>query len=330
MPKTRYPIPFIVNSEAIVAILLIVGILVCSVFGQVDTVSDSISAVPEWGDVEISGELSTDSLPQNDTLEYTVQLRIIGNPDDYAIADPGNPPVANLKLIGTSQSNRTEGSAENVVLIKEYRYKYVPVTIGMAYVNPHRVQYIYTPNGKSRTLSTTRLEVEVTEAVLPKEKMGLTPIIVIVAVVLLVAAAIIVFIMHSRKQAEPEEAVEVPPEEKARQALKELNKTASDDPEKLINGLAKLMSEYILERYGITLKAQSEDELISALEGKGLAGATLNNLRNALKVCNQVRFAAHSASRADVETVELGFESLLNYGKKENTEDKYERGNPKT
>ncbi len=134
-----------------------------------DSVSDSLQPVQEWGNIEAEGKLSADSLAQNDTLIFTMRLRLTGNPDDYAIAEPGAPPVSNLNFIATSQANRTERTDDETVLIKEYKFVFTPVSIGMAYINPLRIQYVYVPNGENRSLASSRMEIEVTEPVLPKK-----------------------------------------------------------------------------------------------------------------------------------------------------------------
>ncbi|RKZ30910.1 hypothetical protein DRQ36_03875 [bacterium] len=306
-----------------VAILLATFVIVCSAFAQTDSISDSSSSVTEWGNVEIESEISADSLPQNDTLEFTIRVKIYGNPDDYAMADPGNPTVSNLKLRGASQANRTEGVNNEIVLFKEYRYSYTPMSIGMAYINPVRMQYVYVPNGTSHDLATNRLEIKITESVLPPKRIKIVPIIALVAAILIGGGIIVWLVLRSRKKPEIVEDVFITPEQKTRDSLRDLRKSFAGEPERLINEQAKLIKEYFDERYRECAETVSDEELLECLERKGVPGTVLTNLSNALLVCNQVRFAGHSASRADAETVELGLESLLSYNEKpkEDTDD---------
>ena len=60
--------------------------------------------------------------------------------------------------------------------------------------------------------------------------------------------------------------------------------------------------------------------IIANLEVKGVPGATLSAVKNALFICNQVRFAAHSATEADSQIVELGVDAIISYGEKKTSE----------
>ncbi len=295
-------------------LIFLIMLIASPLFAQGDSLPDSVIAAPEWGNIEIESEISKDSLPQNDTLQFTVRLRIIGDPDDYSIAEPGNPPVSNLKLIGTSQANRTETKGGGIVLIKEYKYSYMPVTIGMAYINPLRVQYIYIPNGASRVLGSGRMEIEVTEAIIPKKPVKLLHVAIVAVVLLIAAAAVFVIINKKRKKGLEVVEVVLPPEEDAREALRDAKKSTGDNPDKYIGEMAGILVEYVSKRYAIDARSMSDEQLLTALEMKGVAGTVISHLKNSLIISDQVRFAAHSANPGDADMVELGLESLLSYG----------------
>lgn len=300
--------------------IIIILALFCAfpLAGQVDSIPDATQQVPEWGNIEIEGELSADSIPQNDTLEFTVRLIIRGNPDDYAISDPGNPPVANLKLLGTSQANRTESGAQGMRLIKEYRYSFTPVSIGMAYINPLRIQYVYVPNGVSRKLASGRMEIKVTDPVLPKEPLKAWPFIIIGLVVVLTIIGY--FIWRNRSQRKLRETQEViqTPEEIARKTMAEAKNSSGGNPEELISSLSRVFTIYVTDKYDIDARSLSDEKILEALEMKGIPPAVLKNLGKSLDLADKVRFAAMNANNGDADMVELGIESLITYGEKRN------------
>jgi hypothetical protein len=287
---------------------------------QADTLPETAPSAPEWGDIQIKGELSAETIPQNDSLVFTVRIVLRGNPDDYAISDPGNPSVANLSLIATSQGNRTESDTEGVRLIKEYRYTYKPETIGMAYINPFRIQYIYVPNGVNRNIATSRLEIKITDPILPKKRVKIWPYIIGI-VILAGATAVIVSRIRSKKIAEAETENVRSPEEIARESMRKAKKTATDNPENLIGALSRILTIYITNKYGIDARSMSDEKVVEALEMKGVPPAILKNIGKSLDIADKVRFAAMSANTGDADIVELGIESLIAFSEKKNREE---------
>lgn len=301
-------------------IIILALIFAFPIAGQGDAVSDTNKAIPEWGNIEIEGELSTDSLPRNDTLEFKVRLIIQGNPDDYAISDPGTPPIANLELISTSQANRTQSDADGVKLIKEYSYKYTPVSIGMAYINPFRIQYIYVPNGINRKLATSRMEIQVTDPVLPEEPTKAWPFIILGVVVAALIVGYVIWRNSAKRKEITEEEIVRTPEETARDSISQAKKTAGDNPEKLISALSRVFTVYVTDKYNIDARSLSDEKIIDALEMKGVPASVLKNVSQSLDLADKVRFAALNANAGDADMVELGIESLISYGEKQNKE----------
>ncbi len=307
------------RQEVEVVILLIfmaVSSLLCAQMSP-DSAADSLVSVQEWGNIEIEGSLSADSISQNDTLVFTVKLKLRGNPDDYSIAEPGAPPITNLSLIATSQANRTERSEGETHLIKEYRFTYVAISIGMAYVNPLRVQYVYIPNGESRSLASSRFEIEITEPIIPKK--GVDWVVVIIVLLIICAGAILTFILSKKGRKNPTvEEEEIPPEKIARQRIINLKPGRNADISKSIDDTTRILSNYIFARYGIDAARLSKEEIVMSLEKHGIPANTTKNLDMAFAICDEVRFANHKATQTDRDNIELALESLLAFGEKTN------------
>ncbi len=293
------------------AVIFIILFSVVSLIAQ-----DSLVAVPEWGDIEIEGQLSADSLAQNDTLVFTVSLRLRGNPDDYAIAEPGIPPVSNLSLVATAQANRTERGDGGTELIKQYKYTFTPISIGMAYINPLRVQYVYVPNGESRTLATNRLEVKISEPVIPPK--GIDWVVVLIVLIVVSAGATLAFILSKRAQVKTTEVEAEPeaPEAIARQRLANLKNNRETNIAKYIDDASRVLYNYINDRYGIDSSQLTQKGVVAALEGKGVPAAVAKNIDHAFGLCEQIRFAAQRATPDDRDTIEVALETLLAYGEK--------------
>lgn len=282
---------------------------------QADSIADSLQPVQEWGNIEVEGALSTDSLTQNDTLTFTMKLQLKGNPDDYAIAEPGIPPISNLNLIATSQTNRTERTGDETTLIKEYKFVFTPVSIGMAYINPLRIQYVFVPNGENRSLASSRLEIEVTEPIIPKK--GVDWIVIIIVLIIVATGAIIAYVLAKKNQTpEVVETEPDPPEKVARHRLANLKGDRDSDIINYIDDVTRILYNYVYDRYTIDASRLSQNEIISALENKGIPPTTAKHIDNALDICDHVRFAGHKATSLDRDSIELALESLLNYGEK--------------
>ena len=307
------------------AAILIIFVAALSAFCSepaIDSVSDSAASVPEWGNIEIESGLSAaDSIPQSDTLVFTVKLELRGNPDDYAIAEPTTPPVTNLNLISTSQANRTERSGGDTQLIKEYKWTFVPKSIGMAYINPLRIQYVYVPNGESRSLATSRLGLNVTEPIVPSK--GVDWIVVIIAVLIIGAGAFLAIVLTKKGRAaeSSEEEESIPPEKVARQRMSNIKPDRDANIVKYIDDITRILYSYISERYGVDAGHLSRDEILAALDKKGLPPNIQKNLDDALAICNEVRFADHKATQLDRDRIELALESLLSFGEKSQSSD---------
>lgn len=293
---------------------LFFALCVLSVIAQIP--ADSLPPM-EWGDIEIEGKVSKDSLPQNDTLDFTVRLKIYGNPDDYAIADPANPPVSNLTLVGTTQANRTAGSAGGeIVFVKEYRYSFVPTTIGMAYINPTRIQYVFVPSGASRTISTGRLEIKITEPVFPPKPFNWMLFIIIAAAIGVVAFIAYIYLRRMKAKREAPIEIVVPPEDIARTKLREFLDRKTGDNETIIEDISRVLGEYIEQKYRLDYGSYPIHELLAELEKKAVPGNVLSNLRRTLELSAKIRFAGQNATQNDVETVALGLESFISFGER--------------
>lgn len=280
-------------------------------FGQASTQVDAGLQRTGWGNVTVENSVSNDSIPLNDTLIVRFRLIITGKPEQYAFADPGTPSVSNLKLVGSSQSNITEGTGSQIKLVKEFKYLYIPQTMGMAYINPMQIQYFFADSGITNTLSTSRLEVKVIEARKPPTKIKWGLILAIFFGVLSIGA-ITYFLIRGKKSVkqEPEEKA-VPPEEKAQKAFRELREDFSRDANNSIEILFNIFMDYLDEKYGANFRSSSIEEIIGFLEKKGVPPRTLGLLRNGLSISYQVRFANLKANQEDVQTVELGFASII-------------------
>jgi len=307
-----------------VLVLTIFLILISSLVAE--TTQDTIIAekVPEWGNVRIESFVAQDSIPQNDTLKFTVRLIIEGNIDDYAIADPSTPKLSNLELVGTSQGNLTESSDGKTVLIKEYEYYFTPVSVGMAYINPFRINYVFVPNGNDRNLSTTRFEVKVSEAIIQEKETnwGLIIGIVLLASIILV---VVIILFSKKKRTDPEvKEIVISPEEKTRKLQKEIEQKANQDPIKAIEGLSKLINSFIKEKYDIDIASINNEELAEMLAKKGLPGSVIKQVCSANNQLNSIKFAGTPASEDDFQNITLALETLLVFCEKKNKEENNE------
>lgn len=293
------------------SILSIAIMFLCSVAIAQTPVDSASVATPS---VEIVSNLSDDSLPQNDTLVFSIRIITVGKADDYAIADPNPPSVENLTLVGTSQSTRTELGDGEQRNIRQFRFHYSPQSTGSATIKPIRIQYVFVPNGESKTLATVKYEIAVGE---PKYPSKIRPFhLVILALIIITLIVIALLIRKKKDQPELPEQPDLALEEKTRIRVKSIKKGYASNPKAIIDGIARTLFDYILEKYGIDGRAIPENMLIEEFEKAGVSGGTLKYLRDALEICYRIRFGGGVIDESDIQKIEIGIAALMSYNEK--------------
>ncbi|MBN1755308.1 hypothetical protein JW877_03745 [bacterium] len=285
--------------------------------------NDSIPAsqIPHWDNISIRGFINKDSLPQNDTLIFTVELQLSGNPDDYSFLPLENPQVSRLNLISTSSKNRSEVKNGRTMMFKEYQFVYCPTSIGMAYINAVTLHYKYLPLDRDRTLQTMRLGVKVTDPHFPAKK-AKWPWITGFSLLALIAICTILYVLLFHKdQKEAEVDQGIPFEMEIQTQLKESrNFLKSGDLGEYFDSISHLMRRFIAEKYDFDAQGMPTIELINRLKEMNINDLLREKVKKVLTTCDMVKFAKHLPSQMEIDEVYINLECCTTDSIEENKE----------
>jgi len=259
-----------------------------------------------------NAEIDKTTLPQNDTLTFTATIEIIGNPMEYKFDEMVQPKISNLDLAASSSSNKTIVENGENHFYKVFTYKYIPKTPGMAYINPARLNIHHLPSNSHRELTTSRLSVEVSDPVLPKDYTGLFITLAVILVVISIALVIFWFVKKRSQKVDEEIVEEIPLETQMKERILELKEyIVRNDYDSFYDKLHMLINEYITKKFNIPAKGLSTAEVIAELEISGLGGRDLSEISNSLSICDKVRYAREKTDDNQAQNVLSGFERLL-------------------
>ena len=268
--------------------------------------SDTTQIVPD--NLTVSSEVNKTTLPQNDTLVLTVSFRVHGDIDNYSFHEIKPPVVSNLKLFKTSSANRTTEENGELITYRESRFYYLPISIGMGYIDPAILTYDFLPAGKTRKLATARIEVEIKEPVKVKEGgFSIWIIVVIVAVVLAVVAYIIIRRRRPKEEKLPQ--TQVPLEEELLEKLKEAKQLEKENPDEFITRISTLTRRYIAREYDIPAEIASTEELVQALSELGVP--SFSKFEWILTRLDKIKFAGHKLDTTETEELYGKLEAIL-------------------
>lgn len=276
-----------------------------------------LPAVPPAGiDVRLGASVQPERVPLNRTVELTVRLAWTGALDSVLIGEVEEPVLSNLEIVGTTTSNRVEGTADGSRSVKEIAYTLRPKSLGMGYIDSIRVSYEDRRSGVVHQLKTQRLSVEAVDPV--PEKAGGSRIWLWVILVVCFAAGAIggaaVFLKSSgRKPAEPAPVPKLA-EETCLESLKSMRGTGSagaEDSRDSFAPLSKLFRQYLSEKFRIAGLEATTGELVKALRLSGVEEGLLRKSEAFFEKADVIKFSGQGASRTEFEDAYTTVESIL-------------------
>lgn len=293
-------------------LLLVVGVLFSGSSYAAESLytSDTMQTqVPEMN-IRLESLISADTLHLDDTLTFTVRVIIEGDATLYSIAD-FNPAVSNLRLVGAGSGTKSQSGGGVVLSIKEYSFKYVPVSMGMAYIEPVRVDYLFSPTGFKGTLTSSRLSITIVE---PRKKPGKVPVYAWISAAGIIVLGLVIFFLVVRKRTEEEIVTEevVPIEEKLLAELKEvIEKRGSIEKAQFFAALERIVRTYMLEKYSFDISGKSIKEITDKLFELEFSDSLTRGLERFLERSNLVRFGRQSADEEWIDDAILTVQKLL-------------------
>lgn len=261
--------------------------------------------------VSLSASVESKQVPLNRHLTFIVRLSWEGDLDLIEIGDVEEPLLTNFDIVGTASTNRVSGTADGRKAVKEITYTLQPKTLGMGYVESVGLSYEDKRTGKTHSLMTQRLGVEVTSAV---PEPGETPMWWVWAAAGAVLVGVFVFMMirMSRlKKADGEEIVVRIIEEAYLEDLKEQVDLKSGDRREGLAAVTKLFRKYLSDKYDISALEATTAELAKALEDAGLDANLLKKCESLFEKADVVKFSGQEATQAELEEAYTTVETIL-------------------
>jgi LPXTG-motif cell wall-anchored protein len=126
------------------------------------------SATPTWSTrIELSTQVDRVSVPQDESVRFTVKVQWHGPAELFRVAWPQAPQVTKLDVSGSARGTEVISSATGQTTIQEFSYILRPKEIGTASIGGVQITYISmidTAN-VARELSTRPLEITITRPI---------------------------------------------------------------------------------------------------------------------------------------------------------------------
>lgn len=274
------------------------------------------TAVDYESTIGISAEVDKKEVPLNRQITCSVIVEWTGDIKRFQISNVENPIVENFEIIKTSAADRrlSEGGVAKAARI--YEFVLQPQNLGMGYIENVVVKYIDNETGEGKSLMTSRLNVNVIDAVPePGSKNWMIKWIVLAFVLL----AIFVFLwswrkkVQERKRREAEVVKVVPLEEEYLTQLRELIDLKSPEIQisNAFSALSKIARKYLSQKYQIPALESTTEKIIDDLSGYELDQAMLNNIQEILTVSDLAKFAGSEGNRNELDRTYTLLEAIL-------------------
>ena len=255
-------------------------------------------------------------IPLNRTAALTVRIAWEGDLDLIEIGDADEPILTNLQIVGSSSANRVTGTSAGKQAIKEIGYILRGQNLGMAYVEPIALTYTDKRSGKSHSLMTQRIGVEVVSAVPePGERRFVWMWVLLPVAVLGGFAGFVLTKRRKRMETDSADSVRSIIEESYLCDLKETVDLTCGDRLQAFDDLSKLFRRYITDKFGIPAMEATTSELIRQLRTEGLDESLSVRCESFLTRSDVIKFSGQEATQAELEeaytTVETVLESHL-------------------
>ncbi len=289
-------------------------VLLYSLSFGLDTLATPDTTNPESTpmNIRLEAALSADTIRLDDTVAFTVKVIIEGDPTLYTIKD-FLPSVSNLKLVGSGSATKSESGSGVTLSVKEFIFKYAPSSLGMAYIEPTKVEYFFSPTNYTGQLTSTRFSITVLE---PRKKGGKIPIYAWIIALVIIATGGVFFIFLSKRGAKKEEVVEeiVPVEKRLLEELKSIEGTRNSVTRaQFFSALEKILRTYILEKYSYDISGRSPKEVSEKFFELEFPESLTKNVERFLEHSNLVRFGGYSADEEWIDDALLTLQKLLEY-----------------
>lgn len=265
----------------------LICLIAFSLAGQIARAQESL-------EIKLNASISPQETPLNRAATCVVQLTWRGDLSQVEFDPPEAPRLSNFKLTGSASSNWV--GLENGVntAIKTFEYTLKPEGLGMGYVEPLRVSYLDKRTNEKHDLHTTRLSVQIIDAV---AEPGETPLGLIVGIVagLAMVGGLAYFYWQTRKQkaerARQAAQIAKPVEEEFLEELQASVDLNALDAKEAFTALSKLLRNYLQKRFDIPAQGITSAEVVEAFRPLTADLNQVMQLEEVLQTSDVVKFS---------------------------------------
>lgn len=284
---------------------LVVQLLIFSslAFGQTDSLNSRI---------QISSFVEKTEVALNRSVELTVTLSWIGEPDRYTIENFDNPALSNFDITGTSTVNRSEVRGGQTHVFKDYIYTLKPRELGMAYIEGVVVNCRDTILSRNENLLTQRIPVEVLDPIPEPTEMGSIWIYLFIFLVIIgVGGGFLVWRARKKRELDQEIPEEIPISRTYLNRLKEEINLETPNLRDDFANISRLMRRFLSEQFkGQGLEGTTE-ELVRSLNLAGLEENHASNFSEILTRCDEIKFSGVDGRPEELHRFYTLFEAIL-------------------
>ena len=269
-------------------------------------------------EISMSTSVSTQKVPRNRTVVFTVQIEWSGKLAVYDFTDIQNPAVENFEIVSTATTHRTEVRDGQQMAVKKLEYTLKPKLLGMGYVGDMAVTYRNLVTGEQNRLMTSRLGVKVIDAVAEpgSEILGIPKVWFFRILFGIILAGIIAFVLRrviaarraARRQSMKTEITE-PLEKQYLARLKDEVDLNSAEIGSQFATVSHLLRGYLAEKYAVSASATTHRALaeLSQLDVAPVSAAA----DEILNTCDMAKFSGGTHGNSELARVFTLLETLL-------------------
>lgn len=264
--------------------------------------------------ITIKAWVDKSEVPLNRNVILTIQISWIGKHDEYKIEEFQPPVCKNLKIVGSSCSDKVESRKDKQIAIREYQFILQPETLGMGYIESVEIVGKQIATDRFFPLRTSRIGVKVIEPIVEK-KNNLWIIWLILVLVLVLVCSICSFLWWRKQQSihqEPEEMVKTP-EEIAREELNAITELRNiEHAVQYCTEVSTILRKYINIKFGIKALEVPTNELVDQLKAhQEIPEMITAKLQDIFKVCDMVKFAKYIPALDEIDTIHKQVEEII-------------------
>ena len=260
--------------------------------------------------IHLSTEIDRTETPMNVPVFLTVILSWEGKPDRYIIGTFENPVLANLEIIGSQSTTRTEVRAGKVFTIKEFTYTLQPIELGMGYIDAMNIEYTDNMAGTKDHLLTQRMSIK---GLPPVYETGFNFVVMAAWLLLLAGMLIGLFLVVRRRKnvRKPLEIQRAPIEDSVVERMKTVHAQNNLTFRQKLDEVVTDFRNFLLQKFKIPDDCKTDELIVKTIRGADVDEEIIAQVQTIFERAEQLRFSGKEVKDDDFELLYGAVESCV-------------------